>query len=184
VGALSSTAQFEFVAYDERDTDRLGAALADVLPPGAVVALVGTLGAGKTRLVQAIAKAVGIDPAQVVSPTFVLVHEYQRGNLGSGVRDQHTFSPGDEKRVISIYHLDAYRIRDDDEFLDLGPEEYFESDAWTFVEWADRVAACLPREHLRIEVEVMGATARRFTATSVGDRFQPSIDALCANVTK
>jgi tRNA threonylcarbamoyladenosine biosynthesis protein TsaE len=59
----------------ERDTERLGAALADALPPGTVVGLIGTLGAGKTRLVQAVATALGMPPGSVTSPTFVLVNE-------------------------------------------------------------------------------------------------------------
>ena len=54
---------------NEQDTDRLGAALAEVLPPGTVVALIGTLGAGKTRLVQAVAAALGVPRDAVTSPT-------------------------------------------------------------------------------------------------------------------
>ena len=182
--------RFAFTANDESDTDRFGAALADVLPAGSVVALVGTLGAGKTRLVQAIAKAVGIDPKEVVSPTFVLVHEYQAGpprkggvsapqnpGLPAGAEQAYSRAP-----VTSIYHLDAYRIRDDDEFRELGPEEYFESDGWTFVEWADRVIDCLPRDYLRIELEVMGPNLRRFTMAPIGDRFQKSLDSLRAKL--
>ena len=65
-----------FVAHGEDDTQRLGAALAAVLPPGTTVALIGTLGAGKTRLVQALAEACGVPPATVVSPTFVLCQPY------------------------------------------------------------------------------------------------------------
>ena len=77
-----------------------------MLPDGTTVALCGTLGAGKTRLVQAIAEAAGVDRRDVLSPTFVLIQEYH------GRR--------------SIYHIDAYRLRDEDEFLALGPEEYFD----------------------------------------------------------
>ena len=159
---------FEFVANDERDTDRFGAALAKVLPKGAVVALVGTLGAGKTRLVQAVAKAVGVDPSAVLSPTFVLVHEYRV--QGSGFRVQ--------PAVSVIYHIDAYRIRDDDEFRELGPEEYFESDGWTFVEWADLVAECLPSDNLEIDISVAGSTTRRFTVTAHGQPFRDAISRL------
>ena len=90
--------ELAFHAADEMATDRLGAALADVLPGGSVVALCGTLGAGKTRLVQAIAAATGVARRSVVSPTFVLVQQYE------GRR--------------TIYHLDAYRLRDEDEFRD------------------------------------------------------------------
>ncbi len=144
---------FVFDASSETDTDRLGAALARCLPPGAVLALCGTLGAGKTRLVQAIAAACGIAREEVVSPTFVLCQKY------AGTR--------------TIYHLDAYRLKDDDEFRELGPEEFFESDGLTIVEWADKVADCLPEERLEIEIEVTGPTARRFSVRAIGAALQP-----------
>jgi tRNA threonylcarbamoyladenosine biosynthesis protein TsaE len=149
-----------FDSAGESDTDRLGAWLAAALPERAVVALVGTLGAGKTHLVRSIAKAAGVDARDVVSPTFVLVQQYL----------------GDERRAIA--HFDAYRLRDDDEFQGLGPEEYFERPGWTFVEWADRVADSLPEEILRIEIEPRGATARRFELSSQAPRYGACIDKL------
>jgi tRNA threonylcarbamoyladenosine biosynthesis protein TsaE len=128
-------------ANNEQDTARLGAALAEVLAPGTTVALIGTLGAGKTRLVQTVAEALGVPKGSVTSPTFVLVNEYTGGRL-------------------PIYHFDTYRLKDDDEFLDLGPDEYFESAGLTFVEWADRVAHLLPAERLEINLEVVDETER------------------------
>jgi len=147
-----------FHAHDESATASFGAALEAALPAGSVVALCGTLGAGKTRLVQAIAAAAGVDPRSVASPTFVLVHEYQ------GRR--------------SVYHLDAYRLRDEDEFCQLGPEEYFEGGGVTLVEWADRVAGCLPQDRLEIHIEVTGPTSRRFTVRAGGARHAPVIEKL------
>jgi tRNA threonylcarbamoyladenosine biosynthesis protein TsaE len=122
------------------------------------VALCGTLGAGKTRLVQAVAEALGVDRGRVVSPTFVLVNEYQ------GRR--------------AIYHFDAYRLRDEDEFSALGPDDYFESDGLSFVEWADRVSDCLPRERIEIHVEVAGETQRRFDITAVGEKYNSTVATL------
>jgi tRNA threonylcarbamoyladenosine biosynthesis protein TsaE len=142
---------FTFTAADETDTARLGSALAAILPGGTVVGLSGTLGAGKTRLVQSIAYALGVDRRLVVSPTFVLVQEYHGRK--------------------TLYHIDAYRLRDEDEFLALGPEEYFESDGLTLIEWADRVPACLPRERVDIHIEVTGETERKFTITAIGEQF-------------
>lgn len=139
---------FSYLAESEADTDRLGKVLAEVLPAGTVVALVGTLGAGKTRLVQAVAAALGVPRDEVTSPTFVLVNEYLDGRL-------------------PVYHIDAYRLHDEDEFNELGPEEYFEGAGITFIEWADRVERCLPWECLRIEIEVTGNESRQF-------RFTPS----------
>lgn len=136
-----------FDSQTETDTVRLGTALAAALPGGAVVALNGPLGAGKTRLVQAVADALGIDRSEVVSPTFVLMQEYHGQK--------------------SIYHVDAYRIKDDDEFLQLGVDEYFAPGNLVFIEWADRVARCLPQELVRVEIEVTSPTSRRFRITGI-----------------
>ena len=126
------------------------------------MALVGTLGAGKTRLVQAIAAAAGVDRRCVVSPTFVLVQEY------SGRR--------------RIVHIDAYRLRNEDEFRDLGPDEYFEGGALVLVEWADRVENCLPRERIEIHVAATGPESRRFEIRAVGPRHVGAIAALAAQL--
>jgi len=150
--------RYTFVAADESATDRFGAALAEVLPAGTTVALCGTLGAGKTRLVKAIAAACGVDAADVISPTFVLCRPYH------GRR--------------TLYHLDAYRICDDDEFLELGPEEYYESEAVTLIEWADRVGRCLPPERIDITIEVTGETERTFHVTARGERYDEVVRAL------
>ena len=142
------TDRVTFTAMNESDTDRFGAALARILPDGTVIAMTGTLGAGKTRLVRAVAQASGIDPEEVSSPTFVLVHEY----LG--------------KRPI--YHFDTYRLRDEDEFMELGPEEYFYGAGLTFVEWAERFPAILPEDRIEIVIDVLDETVRRFTLIARG----------------
>jgi tRNA threonylcarbamoyladenosine biosynthesis protein TsaE len=142
--------EIDFDANDEEATNRLGKILAECLPAGTTVALCGTLGAGKTYLVKATAVAMGVDPEQVISPTFVLCREYEGKH--------------------PLYHLDAYRIRDDDEFLELGPEEYFDSAGITFVEWADRVADCLPHDRIEIHIEPVAPTTRRFRIRAEGPR--------------
>jgi tRNA threonylcarbamoyladenosine biosynthesis protein TsaE len=147
-----------YIAADESGTAAFGAALVEVLPAGSTVALNGTLGAGKTRLVQAIAEALGVDRRTVVSPTFVLIQEY------TGRR--------------KIYHFDAYRLKDLDEFLALGPEEYFDSDGLVLIEWADRVAEGLPEEFLTIDISVTGANERRFEIGGRGSRYLGAIDLL------
>jgi tRNA threonylcarbamoyladenosine biosynthesis protein TsaE len=143
-------------SLSEADTVRIGAALADALPDGTTVALCGTLGAGKTRLVQAIAAAVGVDRRDVLSPTFVLMQEYH------GRR--------------TICHIDAYRLRDEDEFMALGPEEYFDGDGLVLVEWADRVEGCLPADRVEIRVEVTGPESRRFEVIAVGQKYAAAVE--------
>lgn len=149
---------FIYEAADEQATAALGAALADALPEGATVALCGTLGAGKTRLVQAIAEAVGVDRRDVLSPTFVLIQEYH------GSR--------------TVYHIDAYRLRDDDEFLALGAEEYFDSDGLVLIEWADRVEGCLPKDRIEIHIEVTGPESRQFKVVPIGEKHAGAISQL------
>jgi tRNA threonylcarbamoyladenosine biosynthesis protein TsaE len=154
--------QLTYRAVDENGTLALGKAPAVSLPKTALVALNGPLGAGKTRLVQAVAEAVGIDPTLVTSPTFVLIHEYAG--------------------PAPLFHFDVYRIRDEDEFLSLGPEEYFSRPGWTFIEWAERVADCLPRERLEISIEANQSSSRDFQIQAHGGAYQPVIAALRENI--
>ena len=143
-----------FTAHSLADTERLGITLANFLPDGTTVALIGTLGAGKTRLVQALASGCGIPAKQVTSPTFVLCQHHQGKRL--------------------LHHVDVYRLRDEDEFLELGPEEWFYSSGITLVEWADRFPLCLPPDRLEITIEVVSEETRQFTLRSVG-HFDPQI---------
>ncbi len=136
-------AALTIVCNDEQDTRFLAAALARCLPAPSCVALIGTLGAGKTRFVQAVAAACGIEPASVTSPTFVLCQRYD------GVR--------------TIFHMDAYRLHDLDEFFELGADEYFETCDISFVEWADKVRAGLPDNTVEITIDITGPTSRRMT---------------------
>jgi len=151
-----------FLALDTDDTDRLGHALAHCLPETAVLALEGTLGAGKTRLVQALAAGCDIEPGMVTSPTFVLCQPHQGTRI--------------------LYHLDAYRIHDLGEFLELGVEEYFEGPGLTVIEWADRVAACLPDDYLRVRIEVTGETQRRFELVARGADSERILECVARNL--
>jgi tRNA threonylcarbamoyladenosine biosynthesis protein TsaE len=137
-----------FTSQSEEDTNRLGRALASALPEGVVVGLTGPLGAGKTRLVQAFAQGRGIAREDVTSPTFVLLQHYGAAR--------------------TIHHFDVYRLVDDDEFLALGPDEYFESTGVTFVEWADRVETLLPADRLMIHITVEAQHVRRFEIVAMG----------------
>jgi tRNA threonylcarbamoyladenosine biosynthesis protein TsaE len=137
---------------DLAGTEAFGRRLGALLFPGAVVALVGQLGAGKTHLARAIAEGLAVrNPAAVTSPTFVLIQEY----------------PG----RVPVYHFDAYRLSGPREFAELGVDEYFRGDGVCIVEWADRVAETLPEQHLRIEIEVLDESQRRFLVTGFGEPY-------------
>lgn len=139
---MTSADPLKIESIDLAGLQRLAELMVHSLPPPLVIGLVGTLGAGKTSLVQSIARAAEIDDADVTSPTFTLLQTHQ-GN-------------------IRIHHLDAYRIADEDEFLELGVQELFEDQsAWTVVEWADRVEQVLPRETLWITILINQESDKR-----------------------
>jgi tRNA threonylcarbamoyladenosine biosynthesis protein TsaE len=141
-----------FTSTSEPQTEILAGALAEALEPGSVVALVGNLGAGKTRFVRAVCEALGVDRRDVASPTFVLVHEYE-GRL-------------------PVYHFDTYRLRQPSDFLSLGADEYLNSGGVCLIEWADRVAGLLPADHLRVEIVATGETTREFSFIAAGPKSQ------------
>ena len=133
---------------DERDTERLARALEAALPERAVIVLTGTLGAGKTRFVQAFCEAAQIDRQAVTSPTFVLcqLHEGRR----------------------RVHHVDAYRMKSVDEFIAIGGLELMQDEAVTFIEWGERLQAALPEERVELRIEVDGSTSRRITLAGTG----------------
>ncbi len=117
------------------------------------IALSGTLGAGKTQWSRFFAIALGAPAEAISSPTFMLVHEYDS-----------------QPRV---FHLDAYRIGDEDEMLELGIEEMFDADAVTIVEWADRFPSLLPHETLGVHLEIgESESSRRVRLQASGQRSQ------------
>ena len=153
---MSVAAELTIVLANEDATRALGASLAALLPSGSVIALNGTLGAGKTRFVQGLALAAGIPTDLVLSPTYTLIHEYP-------------LPPG--CGVEKLFHLDAYRVRDEDEFWELGVEELYEQPAWIIIEWAERVPRCLPREYLEIQLLVTGPMIREAKLIAHGEKF-------------
>jgi tRNA threonylcarbamoyladenosine biosynthesis protein TsaE len=112
------------------ETQQIAADLARTLSPGAVLALHGDLGSGKTCFVQGLARGLGID-APVTSPTFSLIGEYT-GRL-------------------KLYHMDLYRLRSAGDAFDLGLEDYVYGDGICAIEWAERVPGLLPAHtcHIR-----------------------------------
>ena len=129
-----------FVSHGPQTTEALGEALGRALFPGALVALVGELGAGKTTLVRGLARGLGIE-RPVRSPTFT------RMQLLEG--------------KLALAHFDAWRSGSE-ALLGEGTE-FLAGEGVAVVEWADRVAAWLPRPHIWIELEHLGPSERRIT---------------------
>ncbi|MFV1979774.1 MAG: tRNA (adenosine(37)-N6)-threonylcarbamoyltransferase complex ATPase subunit type 1 TsaE [Rhodothermia bacterium] len=124
------------------DTRRAGAEFAATLKPGDVIALEGDLGAGKTEFARGACEALGVGGNLVTSPTFTIVNEY-------------------EGTETTIFHIDAYRLKSEAEFFDLGCEEYFLGHAISFVEWPDRLPTILSGKHvIRVRFEHRGGSQR------------------------
>ena len=154
-------------AATAEDTRAIGAALAPLLRPGDGVALTGELGAGKTILVQGVARGLGYG-GSVVSPTFTLVREYRTERL-------------------TLIHVDVYRLDRVQDVVDLDLQELLDEDGVLLVEWGDTVEALLPPDHLVIELTVPGhgsgqgpgeGEERRVAVTPVGDRWSVLDEAL------
>lgn len=118
----------------EADTLKLGERLAAHAVPGLVVALVGELGAGKTTFTRGFARALGVPEELVTSPTYLLQQDYATN------------------RGYFIFHFDAYRLDDPDQFEALGVGETFDSGGVSLVEWADRAEESLPADAWWIKI--------------------------------
>jgi tRNA threonylcarbamoyladenosine biosynthesis protein TsaE len=132
----------ELIARSPARTRALGERLGRAAFPGAVFALVGDLGAGKTLLTQGIARGLDL-PAVPTSPTFVLMMAYEGGRL-------------------PLVHADLYRLNDHEEAVLIGLPEALGGDGVAVIEWADRLPGVLPADHLRVELRwIPGAPRRR-----------------------
>ncbi len=132
----------------EADTERIGAELAGSLHAGVVLLLSGDLGAGKTAFVRGLARGLGIDPAEVSSPTFALVHEY----TGS--------------RFI-LYHADLYRLNHA-VVEDLGLEEMGVRDGILAIEWPERLSHGLAGAR-RVSIAITGDARREVRIEEAGE---------------
>ena len=121
--------------------DSVARQLVDMLGPRKKVAFFGEMGAGKTTLIQAVCRILGVED-NVASPTFALINEY--------------FT----KEGASVYHFDLYRIENITEVYDLGYEDYFYSDAYCFIEWPEKVMELIPEDVLMLEIKVMDDGSR------------------------
>ena len=131
---------------NETETEALGARLAQSLNGGAVIAMYGDLGAGKTAFVRGMARGMGLK-CRVSSPTFTIVNEY----LG-------------ERELI---HFDMYRLSSADELFDIGWEDYINRGAVCAVEWSENVEDAFYGDEIKLTIEKLSDTERKITIEGV-----------------
>jgi tRNA threonylcarbamoyladenosine biosynthesis protein TsaE len=130
----------EHVTRSEEDTAAVARELAATLEAGDVLLLSGNLGAGKTAFVRGLAAGLGVDPDEVSSPTFTLIHEYRGGRL-------------------TLYHVDLYRL-ERAATEDLGLEELGVGDGVLAIEWPDRLSHVIDGAR-PIAIEIVDEQTRR-----------------------
>lgn len=148
----------------ETFTRLLGAELGGLLGPGAILALRGELGSGKTRFVQGLAQGLGVPPwERISSPSFALIHEYLGGRL-------------------PLYHVDLYRLPEGVPDQELGLEEYLYKGGVCAIEWADRWLAWLPKDRLDLEFVILGRRGRKISFRAMGTKHQEMLEGLAARI--
>lgn len=150
----------EYISHSERETEEIGAALAQSLRAGSVIAFRGGLGMGKTAFIRGLARGLGY-PGRVTSPTFTIVNEYEGGRL-------------------PLFHFDLYRLGGAGELWDLGWDEYQERGGICAAEWSERADELFPDGAVFVTLErgPNGDSSRRITITARKRDFccPPAID--------
>ena len=142
---MSSPSRYTTASEDE--TIALGQKLAPTFGDGAVVLLIGNLGAGKTTLAKGIVSGLGVAPIEeIASPTFTLIHEYGGG----------------------VFHIDLYRLDEPREVESLGLDEIFSQARCVLIEWGERFPALMPEPRWEIRLERTGDEDRTIVVSEVG----------------
>jgi tRNA threonylcarbamoyladenosine biosynthesis protein TsaE len=141
---------FESVLSSRSRTERLGHVIGSLLTGGEVLALIGSLGTGKTTLVRGIASGLDVPPELVSSPTFVLAHEYHGR--------------------VPLVHIDLYRLRTIAEAESIGLDDYLAGSAVVAIEWADRFRRWLPEDRLEVQLTHRTPATRGLLVTAQGPR--------------
>ena len=131
----------EYISHSVAETEDLGARLAAVLAPGAVVAYIGGLGMGKTAFTRGLARGLGCR-GRVTSPTFTIVNEYDG--------------------PTPLFHFDMYRLPDADALFDIGWEDYLDRGGVCAVEWSENVADAMEGA-ITVSIAKLDDTTRRIT---------------------
>ena len=140
---------FETTTHSAEETRAIGEKLGRHITAGTTIALTGNLGSGKTVFVQGIARGLHVPPEYyITSPTFTLINEY----------------PG----RLRLHHIDLYRIEDPAEIGEIGVYEVLGRDGVTVIEWAERLGAELPVQHICVRLEMSNDRTRHMTITAAG----------------
>ena len=132
----------KYMTHSPEETEKIGAALAEKMEPGTVIAYRGDLGAGKTAFTRGLARGLGY-AEPVTSPTYTIVNEYLGGRL-------------------PLFHFDMYRLSSADDLFDIGWEDYLDRGGVCAVEWSENIAEAMAGA-VTVAIEKLGENTRRIT---------------------
>jgi tRNA threonylcarbamoyladenosine biosynthesis protein TsaE len=130
------------INYSIEEISRTAKIILSLNPSSKIFIFNGEMGSGKTTLIKAIIKELGYE-GTVSSPTFSIINEYLNGD--------------------KIYHFDFYRIKNKNELLDIGIDEYISSNNRCFVEWPNLITDILPDKHIELNIDVISSDDRKLT---------------------
>lgn len=133
----------------EKETFAFGQKIGELVEPGELILLSGNLGVGKTIITQGICDGLNIEE-DVTSPTYNLINEYE----------------GD----LTVYHMDLYRLENEEELYDLAFEEYLDSDGIVIIEWPDIAYDLIPPEFIYIKINSISEKKREIIMEAEGDK--------------
>ncbi|HFB99420.1 MAG TPA: tRNA (adenosine(37)-N6)-threonylcarbamoyltransferase complex ATPase subunit type 1 TsaE [Phaeodactylibacter sp.] len=138
----------EITIHSIADLEKVATALFDFSEGKKKMMFYGEIGAGKTTFIKILCKHLGVKES-VVSPTFSLVNEYIYTDKLSG-------------KEKLVHHLDLYRLKSEEEALDIGIEDYLYDENYCFIEWAEIIEHWLPDDFVKIHIEIMEHSERKF----------------------
>lgn len=134
-----------FISNNLKETEEVASIIAKRLKNGGFLALYGGMGAGKTAFVRGLVKELCPECLDLVhSPTFAIVNEYRGNN-------------------INIFHFDLYRLTDEDDLYSTGFYDYVEQGGLTITEWTELFEDSIPEDAIKLKIEPIGESSRRFT---------------------
>ena len=149
--------RIEIVSNSPKQTLKIGKTFASLLSKGDIIVLTGELGAGKTKFVEGFLYNYNLQD-EISSPTFTIINEYCSDN-------------------VNIYHFDAYRLEDSDEFYAIGGEEYFENGI-CLIEWGETIKDVLPKEYIQITIikDSSNENKRIIEIANIGNKYENIIN--------
>lgn len=151
--------EYSFVTNNEKETEKVGALIAPYLASNSVITLTGDLGAGKTTFTKGLAQGLNIND-RVISPTFNILKCYFKAD-------------------IPLYHIDAYRLEDND--ADIGLLEFIDGDGIAVIEWPTFISELIPISFLEINITILDLNRRQILVKAIGAKYEKIIEIIKEN---